>query len=156
MIYFELLIESLDFCRKYKGMELYAYCIMPNHVHMLFRSSLEDPAGLIRDLKSYSAKTLLKAIKENSKESRKEWMLKTFREAAIKQGRGNTHVFWQPHNNPIELWNTKVLKQKINYIHQNPVEAGLVLKPWEYRFSSARNFAEMECVMEIDDVGFLG
>lgn len=156
MIYFDLMLECLDYCRQRKGMELYSYCIMPNHVHLIFRSAREKPAGLVRDLKSYSARILINAIKENPVESRREWLLQTFKCAAAKQRRGYTHVFWQSHNNPIEIWSTKVLQQKITYIHQNPVEAGLVMKPWEYKYSSARNFAEMDYVLEIDDVGFLG
>ena len=137
-------------------MELYAYCIMPNHVHLIYRSSLENPGVLLRDLKSYSAKLLIQAIYNNRSESRRDWLIKGFKEAAFKQNRGYDHAFWQPDNHPIELWSTKVLKQKIEYIHENPVEAGLVMRSWEYKYSSARNFAEMDYVLEIDDVGFLG
>ncbi|WP_394346656.1 transposase [Robertkochia marina] len=103
MLYFELMIECFDYCRKQKAMEIYAYCIMPNHVHLMFRSGREHPAGLIRDLKSFSARILLKAIKENNQESRKGWLLNTFRKAAIKQEGGNQYAFWQPYHHPIEL-----------------------------------------------------
>ena len=54
--YFDLMIESFDYCRKQKGLELYGYCIMPSHVHLIFRSSLGDPSGLIRDLKGFTSK----------------------------------------------------------------------------------------------------
>ena len=53
-IYFAIMTESLDYCRKNKGMEIYGYCIMPSHVHLIFRSALGDPSGLMRDLKGFT------------------------------------------------------------------------------------------------------
>jgi REP element-mobilizing transposase RayT len=64
-VYFGAMIESLDYCRKNKGMELYGYCIMPSHVHLIFRSALGDPSGLIRDLKGFTSKKLTQLIEEN-------------------------------------------------------------------------------------------
>ena len=87
-IYFVTLIESLDHCRKNKRMEIYCYCIMHSHMHLIFRSSLGDPSGLIRDLKSFTSRKLLKTIEENPEESRKEWMLCMFERA----GKKNSNV----------------------------------------------------------------
>ena len=137
-------------------MELYAYCIMPNHVHLLFRSALEQPSDLIRDFKGYTSKQLIKEIKLNPQESRRDWLLREFELKKHIKRKDRKYQLWQPHNNPIEIWSTGALKQKINYIHDNPVQAGLVMRPWEYKYSSARNFAELDSVMEIDDIGFLG
>jgi REP element-mobilizing transposase RayT len=55
-LYFSTITESLAYCRKEKGMELYGYCIMPSHVHLIFRSSFSDPSGLIRDFKFFTLK----------------------------------------------------------------------------------------------------
>ncbi len=52
-------------------MEIFAYCFMPSHVHLIFRSADEDPSGLIRDFKDYTARQLIRAIEENPQESRK-------------------------------------------------------------------------------------
>ena len=73
--YFNVLEESTDYCRAEKGMEVFAYCFMPSHVHLIFRSSNEDPSGLIRDFKGFTARKLIKTIEENPQESRKEWLL---------------------------------------------------------------------------------
>jgi putative transposase len=73
--YFWNIIESLDFFRKNKGMEIYGYCIMPSHVHLIFRSANGDPSGLVRDFKGFTSKKMLKTIEENAQESRREWML---------------------------------------------------------------------------------
>ena len=137
-------------------MNLYAYCLMPNHVHLIFRSKSSDPSGLMRDLKGFTSKKMIKTIRNNSKESRREWMLKMFRQAGKKNSNVKNYQFWQQHNHPIELWSSRVIKQKLNYIHRNPVKAGLVNNPWDWKYSSARNYAEMDAILEIDDIGFLG
>ena len=62
-IYFDVLISSVDYCRATKGMELYAYCFMPSHIHFVFRSANDDPSGLIRDFKRHTSKKLWKPLK---------------------------------------------------------------------------------------------
>ncbi len=56
---------SIDYCRREKGMEVYAYCFMPSHVHFVFRSTNDDPSGLIRDFKGYTSRKIMQAIEEN-------------------------------------------------------------------------------------------
>lgn len=149
--YFDCLIESLDYCRKNKGMEIYGYCIMPSHVHLIFRSSLGDPSGLIRDLKGFTSRKILKTIEENQQESRKEWLLWMFERAGKKNSNVKHRQFWQQHNQPIEIWSLKVFEQKLNYIHQNPVLSGFVTDPIDYKYSSARNYGnDDQTILEID------
>ena len=76
--YLSILADSIEYCRKHKGMEVYAYCFMPSHVHLVFRAGNEDPAGLIRDFKKHTSKKVILAIEENAQESRKEWLLWMF------------------------------------------------------------------------------
>lgn len=58
---------------------------------------------------------------------------------------------WQQNNNPIEIWSLKVFEQKLNYIHQNPVESGFVTEPWEWKYSSAKNYCDnFEEILKID------
>jgi len=155
-VYFNVLVNSVNYCRREKGMELYAYCFMPSHVHLIFRSSNEQPTELLRDFKKHTSKKVIRAIEENSQESRKEWLLWMFKRAGKKQGNVTKYQFWQHHNKPIELWSEKVIKQKIDYIHNNPVENGFVTEPTHWKFSSARNFQDDNTVLEIDDIGFFG
>jgi len=127
--YFNTLADSVDYCRANKGMELYAYCFMPSHIHLVFRSAKEDPSGLLRDYKKFTAKKTLDVILENECESRKEWLFEMFEKAGKEKQNVFKHQFWQHHNKPIELWSPKVIKQKIDYIHNNPVESGFVANP---------------------------
>ena len=154
--YLDILAASVDYCRREKGMELYAYCFMPSHVHFIFRDANENPTTLLRDFKKYTAKKIISAIEENPQESRKEWLLWMFERAGKKKGNISKYQFWQHHNKPIELWSPSVIKQKIDYIHNNPVEAGFVTEPIEWKYSSARNFADDHTAVEIDNIGFLG
>lgn len=149
--YFDIMIESFDYCRKQKGLELYGYCIMPSHVHLIFRSSLGDPSGLIRDLKGFTSKKILKAIEENPQESRKEWLLWMFEKAGKKNSNVQFRQFWQQNNQPIEIWSLKVFEQKLNYIHNNPLVAGFVTNPIDWKYSSARNYGnDDQTILEID------
>jgi len=150
-IYFSVIIESLDYCRKNKGMEIYGYCIMPSHVHLIFRSAEADPSGLIRDLKGFTSRKMLKAIEENPQESRKEWLLWMFEKAGKKNSNVKNRQFWQQNNKPIELWSLKVFEQKLNYIHNNPVLSGFVTNPVDWKYSSARNYGNNDnTILEID------
>ena len=150
-VYFSIFVESLDHCRKNKGMEIYGYCIMHSHVHLIFRSALSDPSGLIRDLKGFTSRKLLKTIEDNPEESRKEWMLWMFERAAKKNSNVKNRQFWQQNNQPIEIWSLKVFEQKLNYIHNNPVESGFVTNPVDWKYSSARNYGNNDhTILEID------
>ena len=155
-VYFDVLAKSIDFCRAKKGMELYAYCFMPSHVHLLFRSSNEQPMELLRDFKKHTAKKIIEAIKNNPQESRKELLLWLFEKAGKEKANVTKYQFWQHHNKPIELWSEKVIKQKIDYIHNNPIELGFVTNSIDWKYSSARNFQDDHTVLEIDATCFLG
>ena len=150
-VYFDMIIDSLDYCRKNKGMIIFGYCIMPNHIHLIFRSGTGQPSELIRDFKGLTSRKLLKAIKENYRESRREWMLYMFKKAGSKNSNVTEYQFWQQNNHPIELWSLKVFEQKLNYVHQNPVKGGFVTKPWDWKYSSTKNYyTDFDGVLQID------
>ena len=69
-IYFDVLAESIDYCRAKKGMELYCYCFMPSHIHFIFRSANEQPMELLRDFKKHTAKKVIEAIENNPASAR--------------------------------------------------------------------------------------
>ena len=137
----DIVLESLAYCQDNKGMEIYAWCIMTNHVHIVFRSiNGQKPELLIGDFKRFTSKAIVKSIKENARESRREFLLKQFQKAADKSSNVKKYQFWRHDNKPIELWSNKVIFEKINYIHNNPVEEGLVYHPEDYVYSSASDY----------------
>jgi len=148
-IYRDIVIDSLNYCRKEKGLEVFAYVIMSNHVHIIVRSKKSKLSDTIRDLKRHTSKTIIENIKEQP-ESRRDWLLMIFRYSASKHKRNNEFQVWTHENHAVELDDLKMIDQRIDYIHMNPVKSGIVLKPEEYVYSSAKNYAGMESVMEID------
>ncbi|MBT2563780.1 transposase [Pedobacter sp. ISL-68] len=148
--YFNILIESLDYCRKSKGMEVYCWCIMPSHVHLIFSAKNNNPGDVLRDFKVHTSKKLQKEISENIQESRKEWLLWMFKRAGEKNSNITNGQFWQEHNKPIELWSNEVIDQKVDYIHNNPVEAGFVTEDYHWKYSSAIDFSGEKGLLEID------
>jgi len=140
--YKNIIIDSLHYCQKEKGMEIFAWCIMTSHIHLIFRSDGDQrPELLIGDFKRFTSKAIVKAIIENPKESRKEFLVEQFRNAGNNASNVNKYQFWRHDNHPIELWSNKVIDEKIDYIHQNPVEAGLVFRAEDYIYSSAIDYA---------------
>ena len=153
-IYVNVLIESLEYCQKNKGMDIIAWCIMTNHVHLIFRSVSEiRPENILGDFKRHTSKRLIKSIKENPQESRKKWMLKQFSDAGLKSSNVDHFQFWRHDNKPVELWSHKVIDEKVNYIHNNPVKQGIVIYPSEYVYSSAKVYAGDKGLLKVTLVG---
>jgi len=147
--YKEIVLDSLRFSQKHKGMEIIAWCIMPNHVHLIFRSvSGLKPEQILGDIKRFTSNEIVKAIKNNPKESRKNMLLNVFSEAAKKSSNVKHYQFWRHDNHPIELWSNKVIYKKIRYIHYNPVKAGLVFRPEDYLYSSAIDYSGGQGLLE--------
>lgn len=130
-------------------MELYAWCIMSNHVHLIIGTVDQKIEDILRDLKRHTSKAILKEIEMNPKESRKEWMLWMFERAGKKNSNNSHYQFWQQHNHPILLNINELMDQKLQYIHQNPVEAGLVSEPQHYLYSSAMDYSGMKGLIPI-------
>jgi REP element-mobilizing transposase RayT len=140
--YKTILIESLHYCQQKKGMEIFAWCIMTSHVHLIFRSAgTQKPELLIGDFKRFTSKAIVKAIIDNPKESRKEFLLEQFLKAGSNSSNVNKYQFWRHDNKRIELWSNKVIDEKIDYIHNNPVKEGLVISPEDYLYSRAVDYA---------------
>jgi len=148
-IYRDIITDSLTYCRTAKGLKVWAYVIMSNHVHVLFEASKSNLSDVVRDFKRHTASQILKAIKE-SNESRKDWMIKRFEFAARSNKRTNDIQFWTHENHAIEIYSHKFLCQKMAYIHNNPVRAGLVLNPSEWMYSSQSNYMDKESIIKID------
>lgn len=149
--YKDCIIESLDFCIKKKGMILYGFVIMSNHIHLIIQSENSKLSDLIRDFKKFTAKTILNKI-ETEPESRADWMLKRFEFACKSHSRNEKYQFWQYGNHPEEIFSEKFFWSKLDYIHLNPVRAGIVTKASHYVYSSASNYIEGTGIIAITKV----
>ncbi|GAA4277925.1 REP-associated tyrosine transposase [Aquimarina mytili] len=138
-----VIIDSLHYCQHKKGLEIYAYCIMPSHIHMVCKAKegcvLSD---VIRDFKKFTSKKIIETI-INYPESRREWMLTYFSKACEHLKRKQQYKVWQDGYHAEMINSSWFLKQKINYIHNNAVVDKIVKHPEDYIFSSARNYADL-------------
>jgi REP element-mobilizing transposase RayT len=148
--YKDIMLESIRYCQKEKGLILYAWCLMTNHIHMIVGRIGENKIEeIIRDFKKYTSVHICRAIEDNPTESRKEWMLNIFSSSAVKSEKHVKYKFWQNEYHPVELFYNEMMDQKLEYIHENPVKEGIVESPEEYLYSSARDYAGRKGLLEI-------
>lgn len=136
-IYIEEVLKNLKFCQENKGLEIYAWVVMTNHCHLIIRASHENLSDVIRDFKKFTSKRLYRMIEENPSESRKPWLLMTLKyEERI--------WFWEAGYHGIEVSTTNTYDNIVDYIHMNPVRAGITKTPEDYSWSSAADFEGTE------------
>ncbi|RZK25106.1 MAG: transposase [Flavobacterium sp.] len=138
--YRDIVIDSMRHCQEVKGLTLYSWCLMSNHIHMVVSAKNHDLSDVLRDFKKFTSKQLIKAIAEHPHESRKEWMLEIFKQAGADNSRNVDYQFWRQDNQPKECYSKQFISQKLDYIHNNPVEAGIVLRAEDYVYSSAADY----------------
>ncbi len=139
-LYAEIVLESLRYCISNKGLKMHAWCIMSNHIHLIISTPNHHLSDVIRDCKKFSSKAIVEAIEENKEESRKNWMLWIFKKAGERNSRNEEFQFWQQDNQPMQLDTVDFTLEKLIYLHNNPVKAGIVDKAEEYLLSSARDY----------------
>ena len=147
--YRDVILNSFTYCRKEKGLLVYGYVIMTNHVHCILRAREGNLPDIIHDFKRFTASSIIKTIHQVP-ETRRDWMIKRFEFNAKYNARNSQHQFWT-HDNHAELIMTEpFFQQKLQYIHLNPVRAGWVAQPSEWLYSSMRNYMGMPALIEID------
>jgi len=138
--YKELFVESLKYCQENKGLVLHAWIIMTNHVHLIISSNSNKIEHIVRDLKKYTSKQIIKAIQESNTESRKEWMLNIFSYTGKNNNNNKEFQFWKQDYHPIELDSSEKANQRLDYLHENPIRSGMVWDSWHYKYSSAIDY----------------
>ena len=113
---------------------------MSSHVHLIISTETENLSGIIGDMKRHTSKTILKTIEDNVQESRREWMLWMFERAGKHNSNNEHYQFWQQNNHPIQLSTQVMIHQRLDDLHNNPVEAGMVNYPPDYLYSSAKDY----------------
>lgn len=154
----EILLQSLKYCIENKGLVLYAYVVMSNHLHLIARSSEagDGLSAIVRDFKKFTSISILDWMDDNRQESRRKWMQMIFKQYG-RTNPNNTHFqFWQQSNMPKLIVFPKFGYQKLNYIHVNPVRAGYVDHPADYPWSSYRAYysADRKILLPVEILHF--
>jgi REP element-mobilizing transposase RayT len=143
------IVDSLKYCQTNKGLIIYAWCLMPSHLHLICCADdgflLSD---IIRDFKKHTAKAIVKVITEIG-ESRREWLLSQFHEHCKHLKRKQQYKIWQDGSHAKIIYTPRFFYEKLNYIHNNPVEDMIVQNAEDYLFSSARNYADLNYLLEV-------
>ncbi len=122
---------ALDEARKSAGFFIYAYVIMPDHLHMITDRSLE-PSTILRYINGITSRRVIDHLKQRGHNASLQKLKHETKERAYR------YSLWDHHNNVFSITSEDMFIQKVNYIHQNPVRAGLVEKAEDYRWSSVR------------------
>jgi putative transposase len=138
-VYKDLVIDSIIHCQNSKGLVVHAWCIMSSHLHLIVSTEGESLSSIVRDFKKHTAKRILELI-NNLHESRKENLLMVFEKEAKNIKRNRKYKVWQDGNHPVELCDLKMMEDRLNYLHMNPVKAGIVIEPDHYLYSSAMDY----------------
>jgi REP element-mobilizing transposase RayT len=144
-----IIVDSLNYCVTNKNLTIYAWCLMSNHLHLLAQA--ENPekfSDIIRDFKTFTSKKIIQFIQAEN-ESRKEWMLKYFALACEHLARNQQYKVWQDGFHPEEVSSPSFLYQKLDYLHKNPVKDLIVANEEDYLYSSARNYADFDGLVEV-------
>ena len=148
-IYRDIVIDSFKYSMENKGFQLFGYVIMSNHIHLIANSSNERLSDTVGDIKKFTSKKIIKTIQSIS-ESRREWLLNRFQFNAKQHSRNENFQVWTHENHAIYLYSPEFIAEKLEYLHQNPVRAGIVVNPEDYLYSSARNYAGLDSVLEVE------
>ncbi len=138
----DIVLESLRFLMQ-DGLKVYAFVILENHLHLVVKS--EDMERDISRFKSYTAKHLIRYLSENNVTQILEQL--AFYKKAHKGDRA--YQFWQEGCHPEWIQNDQMMRQKVEYIHNNPVQRGYIDLPEHWRYSSARNYAGQAGLIEV-------
>jgi len=143
--YADIIIKNFRFYREKQSLKIFYYVIMDNHIHLIV-SHPENIRQIMQNLKSYTARELINTLKSDNR----EWIMYLLQYFKSKYKSGSKYQFWEEGSHPQIIESMKILRQKVEYIHNNPVKRGLVKKPEDWRYSSASNIAGIGNVFDID------
>ena len=146
----EILLDSLRYCQKHKGLIIHAWVIMSNHAHFIIsRSGTKTPGQILNDFKVYTSIEMIKSLKSGH-DSRKSWLLNIFSEEAKRTRRALNYKVWRDGNHPVLLDDNKKIQQRLDYLHDNPVRAGIVSHCEDYVYSSAIDYSGGKGLLELE------
>jgi len=141
-----ILLDSLKYLQKSDNLKIYAYVILENHLHLV--ASSNDLPKTVKQFKSYTAKKLLELLQRKNVKTILEQL--AFYKKAHKKN--TTYQVWQEGMQPKLIQDDKIMIQKIEYIHNNPVKRGYVDEAICWRYSSARDYQGMRGLIEVEKV----
>jgi REP element-mobilizing transposase RayT len=145
--YIDATIESLEFCRQHKGLQLFGLVVMPNHLHLIAAAG-DELHAVVRDFKRFASRTIHDRLKQDGRQTVLDWLAKATQRARRQRGELG---LWQDGFHPQAIYSRAVFEQKLGYLHENPVRKGLVQHPADWWYSSAGFYeGSRDCCMKMD------
>ncbi|MEA3315549.1 MAG: transposase [Campylobacterota bacterium] len=140
----DILLDSFRYLQKEDNLQIYSYVILENHLHLV--ASSDDISYTMRRFKSFTAKNILKLLQERNITTILD-QLAFYKKAHKKTAQ---YQLWQEGYQPKLIKDDKMMIQKINYIHQNPVKRGFIDEARYWRYSSARDYEGIKGLIEVE------
>ncbi|CAG0990343.1 hypothetical protein ANRL3_02731 [Anaerolineae bacterium] len=140
----QILLDSWTYLRENDGLRLYGYVVLENHLHFVAQAPRLDLC--VKRFKSFTARKIIDYLEENRVKQILERLC--FSKLAHKEDR--EHQFWQEGSHAELILDEAMMRERLDYIHFNPVKRGYVDKPEDWRYSSARNYAGQDGLTPID------
>lgn len=151
-IYRDIVMDSFRFAQKNGQLILNAYVVMSNHIHLIARANDKQKktlSDIVRDFKKFTHHEMMPII-ESEAESRRQWMVHQFNYFGRINPNNEIKQIWVNNSHPEECYSHEFIKSKLNYIHENPVRAGIVVNPEEYIYSSASNYISGKGIIDVE------
>lgn len=137
----KIIIKSIKHLQNKEKIEVYAYVIMHNHIHMIIES--DQLPDKMRKFKSYTARSIIDYLKEYNR----RYFLSELKAYKHSRHKDSEYQVWQDGVHPKQISNAIMMKQKIKYIHYNPIKAGFIKLAEHWKYSSARNYSGGDSVI---------
>ena len=139
----QIIYDSWAFLQDANRLTLYGYVLLENHLHLV--ASSPDLSKEIGDFKSFTARRIVDHLEER----RADTLLKMLRFLKARHKTDRTYQLWQEGSHPQQIQNDPMMRQKLEYMHNNPVERGYVDEQIHWRYSSARNYAGLPALFPV-------
>ena len=139
----DIVLDSLRFLQENDRLTLFGYVLLENHLHLV--AAAEDLSKEIGDFKSFTARKVIDYLKER----RVKMFLDQLKYYKLRHKIDQEYQLWQEGSHPQMIQNDEMMRQKLDYIHLNPVKRGFVDDPAHWRYSSARNYGGQEGVIPV-------
>jgi putative transposase len=138
-----IIFDSWRYLARHDSFSLHGYVVLENHLH--FIASAPNIGDTVKRFKSFTAKQILGLLESQ----RVETLLEQFRFQKRAHKTGSDYQFWEEGSHPQQIGSEEMMRQKLEYIHNNPVKRGYVDDPCHWRYSSARNYEGQTAIMEV-------
>ena len=139
----EILFDSWRFLRQDRDFQLYGYVVLENHLHLI--ASAPELANAMKSFKMYTAGKIIDLLERHGATV----LLRQLRALKLRHKTKSQYQVWQEGSKPKQIESDEMMLQKLEYIHNNPVQRGYVDEPWHWRYSSARNYAGRPGLLEV-------